>query len=73
MGGIATVPNINIYQNLAAWVIETIQKHFFLEQAKEYVNVLEKSTSWDGGGIGQRPDVSLNSRPRMLVASVIML
>ena len=31
MGVIATVPNINIYQNLAAWVIETIQKHLFFD------------------------------------------
>ena len=35
MGVIATVSNISIYQNLAAWVIETIQKHLFLDWLKD--------------------------------------
>jgi hypothetical protein len=41
---IATVPNINTYQNLAAWVIETIQKYFFLTDSRGYADGRRKST-----------------------------
>jgi len=40
----ATVPILPCYQNLAAWVIETIQKHFFLTDSRGYADGRRKST-----------------------------
>jgi hypothetical protein len=40
MGIIVTMPNINISQNLAAWVIDAIQKHLLLNQSRVFMSAL---------------------------------